>query len=712
MQSGIHDNRSGVNDGEYNGGDGASPTAQTSPVHNVGDNRGRVRRKTRTRFLPRARRQVRSRDVNEHAFSITQTLRESLLRRSATSFPSRAEGLNSVCNGLETAVAWSPFPGSSTAPVGRVVGILLQTAKRPVRAACVSFCIWVDSNNQNRLSAPDATILKRCSCLEPSIWTSAQLTCEHARYICKPNIRASVKALLFQLLQLDTERVARGIQTDARTIGSGSGSEEEECSASVFALVSGFGAPLCGMRRTNSRRQTFYILFDEDTTVALPLLHRRNGRMQCFGCEAIRGSRNACDHIEVCDTAKVELDASLLTDSNGCGNDGPGEGGGESETCPSLMPLPQQYCSFRNRRLFMCPSERAALREILRRVGIEDDHLHLSDPIDEIHCPFETIDSERPHSVDVSVPILRYTLLHTLLHGDVRVCVADYKCSYDRIVWFDGFSQAVFSASRDHLYTKDILESYLISVCVNDTSFREAYLTVNNIRKSVAASFVASTTQPAQRDDVIGTDRRAANDAFNNFLHCVNGTYAEGSHTPQLDRLHTCEKCECEVTAEPAGLAMDGSRGSQDEPENQLYRTNGTRRRFRGVVVDGTATGILAELPPYVRHILKVEHIPNVPRRFIINEEGRNRVLKDAVLRLVTAAKKGCLTCPRDAKCPNFRVTVQGGTLQNQRDALSEIFYPGASDENPELGANPVVGNILKAAYSKRIRSSPECGMQ
>ena len=71
---------------------------------------------TQTRFLPQARRQLQSRDVTEHIFAITEALRESLQRRDASSFPSRSEGLHSVCNGMATGVAWSPSQVSSTAP--------------------------------------------------------------------------------------------------------------------------------------------------------------------------------------------------------------------------------------------------------------------------------------------------------------------------------------------------------------------------------------------------------------------------------------------------------------------------------------------------------------------------------------------------------------------------------------------------------------------
>ena len=107
-------------------------------------------------------------------------------------------------------------------------------------------------------------------------------------------------------------------------------------------------------------------------------------------------------------------------------------------------------------------------------------------------------ESEVTHSVDISQKYERRTVLHTLLHGDVIAIVFDNRCSCGELLWFDGSNAGIFSGSRDHIYTRDIVEAWLFSVCVNDTSFREAYRSVENIRHSGAAALVTDTSVRAK----------------------------------------------------------------------------------------------------------------------------------------------------------------------------------------------------------------------
>lgn len=106
------------------------------------------------------------------------------------------------------------------------------------------------------------------------------------------------------------------------------------------------------------------------------------------------------------------------------------------------------------------------------------------------------------------------------------------------------------------MYTRDIVEAWLFAVRVNDTSFREANRGVNNTRHSAAAGLVAdiSVQSSLRSHNVTRIGRRAANDTFNTFLHCINGTFHDEGHTKQLDKLLSCDHCEVEDTQEDASL--------------------------------------------------------------------------------------------------------------------------------------------------------------
>lgn len=164
-----------------------------------------------------------------------------------------------------------------------------------------------------------------------------------------------------------------------------------------------------------------------------------------------------------------------------------------------------------------------------------------------------------------------------------------------------------------------------------------------------AASYVSDTFTRRQED--LESRRRGANDTFNMFLHCVNGSFQGGTRTAQLDMLHECHECEIEEM-----LLVQSNPDSPAPPcgEQQL------RRRLRGVVVDCNATDILLELPPYIRHIVDVVKIPNTPRRFILSDEGGIHVQKESVMRLTSGATKGCSKCGRGSYCPNFYVRFKG----------------------------------------------------
>lgn len=653
--------------------------------------------------IGRRRRQRVSTNIASTLCGMVDTLRESVrnlyvstgLNSSLVRQVYSAHGIHCVINNKKLAVALSPYRSVAGRNEGRVVSVLLQTSSQPLRAACVSFRL----SPNDGLQSSNPLFQRRCSC-QQEIWNAAPVQCEHTDIICNSNLEDRLTSILFLTSQNDG-RAPGAVFTDTRSL---------PISAEYRTFVYRILEPRedCagrGFTRSRRRRRNFFIVFDFDSLMGLPLCQREGQRLQCFSCEYVHGSRNNCEHMIVCSSI-IDACSGDTSESSESESDESGE---------ELAPPPEYYKSFCNRRLFMCRSERSKLHNLLLSLSLPStDQLSLSDPLETLQCAFLKNNGEQTHSVDISQTYERRTILHTLLHGDVIAIVSDYRCSCGELVWFDGLNAGIFSGSRDHLYTRDLVEAWLFAVCVNDTSFREAYSAVEHIRKSASAALVAErSVQTSLRPRyVTRIGRRAANDAFNSFLHCVNGTFHDGGHTTMLDKLHSCDQCEIEVPQEALHLDITNcDQGVNVQHEGPPTPQNITRKRFRGVVVDGTATGILSRLPPYTRHILEVRQIPNVPRRFVISENGRIRIQKDAVLRLISGSKKICTSCDVDGHCPNFQVLFKGRSYLEQRDFVEEILLP-ENEPVTDVASVNIVQRVLRSAFRFRIAPDPVCCMQ
>ncbi len=231
-----------------------------------------------------------------------------------------------------------------------------------------------------------------------------------------------------------------------------------------------------------------------------------------------------------------------------------------------------KFVSTEHRSIFRCEADEQALTEILNALK----RMEVSEAM-EGHW-FSCLDKTRRCSFCGKRLVLyneevgtnswrgnsRIVYLHTLIHGTVRVTVVDLMCwSCNTFHVFDGKDNALFSASEDHIYTREIMDLWVSEVCGMGKTFRQAFSTL--------MTFSSSTSVSMERKGLpLMCKRRFSCSAFHDYLSLLNFPADE-----VLARTFSCSTCE-------------------------VTRENGVRYA-ESVVVDGTAVGLLCTLPNYAR---------------------------------------------------------------------------------------------------------------
>lgn len=159
----------------------------------------------------------------------------------------------------------------------------------------------------------------------------------------------------------------------------------------------------------------------------------------------------------------------------------------------------------------------------------------------------------------------REVMLHTLHHGSRSIFVRDFRCECSNLIAYDGMSDGLFCATRHHVFCRDLLDAWMFDVCAVGMSFRDAFASWKRKSCSSSAELIWVHQRPIVK-------RRMGNLAFNAFLRTV-----KFSKNSDLHDLFSCRTCK---VIDSSGV-----------------------ERWTGVVMDGTATGILSKLPTFNRPI-------------------------------------------------------------------------------------------------------------
>lgn len=163
-----------------------------------------------------------------------------------------------------------------------------------------------------------------------------------------------------------------------------------------------------------------------------------------------------------------------------------------------------------------------------------------------------------------AVPIARRTInIHTLHHGTIDVAVTDLQCSKCRTATpYDGFGDAVFCSTNTIAFTRVLFDSWLHGVCATGWKFPDAFAAWTGSCGSSTAVFNFVGKEP-------DLNRQRANQAFSRYLISLRLP----DDVP--NELFCCSKCERTIP--------DGT------------------NRMEGIFMNGSAAGILGELPNFQR---------------------------------------------------------------------------------------------------------------
>ena len=217
-----------------------------------------------------------------------------------------------------------------------------------------------------------------------------------------------------------------------------------------------------------------------------------------------------------------------------------------------------------------------------------------------------------------------------------------FYCSYV------GFYDGIFRLNRNKCFSRELLGMWLWDVCGTGGTFRDAYSSWSSKSYATSASFHR-----------IGTDnyptRQLNNQAFTTFLKKL--TFHSEKH---LVELFTCSDCE-----------------TTDYDNNRI---------LSGVVMDGTALGILGTLPQFVRPIKECTAVPRVPDRQYLIRKAKLRAFIDTVL--------------VSAKSPsenNHFVVLCRGSIWSKRNYIMNRLFGMAVAESDEAY---LASSLLKECFS------------
>lgn len=221
-----------------------------------------------------------------------------------------------------------------------------------------------------------------------------------------------------------------------------------------------------------------------------------------------------------------------------------------------------EFVSRRIQNLFPCAAEELIMQEAIAKYSSfqqKGDLCVFSDL--EIICNKCNTTVRIQEGVHDTFRQERTVWLHTLAHGSVEIVVCDFYCVCGTIVRYDGLFDGLFSILHQNAFSREVLDSWVYDVCCLGLTFRESFASWKRKMRSTCSAVNWIQNEPTVL-------RRIANDAFSRFLKLLRFSTEDA-----VKKLFTCKKC------------------TQLLPNGQL--------RWSGILMNGTATGILDVLPDF-----------------------------------------------------------------------------------------------------------------
>lgn len=221
--------------------------------------------------------------------------------------------------------------------------------------------------------------------------------------------------------------------------------------------------------------------------------------------------------------------------------------------------------------------------------------IRLSDPV--IVCRACPQDNFR------GVPVDRKAILFTLLQGAVPVIVRDWKCVWGQLVRYRGIWDAIFPVRKKALYTTELMYTHFSAIFQWCVPFRNCHAIIVGLSKD------KEHTTLLQRDTRVKMERRRVCEAFSLFMTTMDTT-----SDPFSTELYSCSECEVQLTEE-------------DKRTLGITGLSNNLRRYRGVVIDGTAAGIGGTLPRYERDLFIMESARMLCVKRLVHKRQQKKTL-------------------------------------------------------------------------------------
>ena len=151
---------------------------------------------------------------------------------------------------------------------------------------------------------------------------------------------------------------------------------------------------------------------------------------------------------------------------------------GDEETCERRT----DFVSKRKRNIFPCIAEEKMMRNTITEACkavknmTEDNKEPLFVGIDSLYeCSRCGKDIYIGQEFDGFLQDKRQVTLHTLSHGSLKICVRDYLCACGMLVRYDGLFNGIFCATKNHAFSRELLDVWMFDVCGLALTFREAF---------------------------------------------------------------------------------------------------------------------------------------------------------------------------------------------------------------------------------------------
>lgn len=383
----------------------------------------------------------------------------------------------------------------------------------------------------------------------------------------------------------------------------------------------------------------------------IPVIESRNikvskvisQRLRCTSCRRINSNRGTCEHeksvlheIKNIEKENEATDRFYKNDEECIEKEDQCEESSNMNSKESES-VRNKYESILPRRAIPCPADKQAVNDLLSAVSQRKRELRYNgmDLNESMYTAFDVSRTCMQCQIilnhDKCTVVKRSAVLHTLINGTINITVEDIFCHRCGVhIAFDGRDCAMFAATKKVICHRELMDYRVYQVCMLEGTFREAYELSAEVSKSSSAVHV-------RLGGPLASNRRTSSTAFSAFLSTIA---LPAEHI--LSKVFSCQKCR--------EIHNDGS------------------KTMRAIVMDGTATEILGNLPKFERPAMLIDSASDTTKLQYLFPPAKARGFFNLLLRSASSS----------AYDDYFEMKI---AYQRTCDQVSRKIYPNSASE-------------------------------